>query len=57
MVVKANTVVHPGAMVIESFHALVANVAVSRICSADNLASWAEHVRVEFLDKLKERYF
>ena len=57
MVIKPNAVVHPRAMVIEPLHTLVANVAVSRVGSADYFASWTEHVWIEFLDKLKERYF
>ena len=48
MILDAHAIVHPLAVVIETFHALVTDVAVPRVSRANNLAMWAEQVSLEF---------
>ena len=55
MVLDADAVVYPGAVVVEPLHAPVADVAVARVCCADDLTGWTEDVGVKLLDKLYER--
>ena len=50
MVLDSDAVVDPGAVVVEPLNTPVANVAVARVCSANDLTGWTEEVRVEFLN-------
>ena len=49
VVVYADAVVHPLAMMVHSFNTLIANVAVFRISSAYDLAGWTQHVMIKLL--------
>ena len=54
MILDADAVVHPLAMMIKSIHALVADVTMARISSAYDFTCWAKHVRIKFLYQLEE---
>ena len=55
VVVDADAIVDPVAVVVESFHTLVTDVAVSRVCRAYDFALGAEDVWVgKFLYELEE---
>ena len=54
MVLDADTVVDPLAVMVKSLDALVADVAVTRISRADHFASWAQHVGVKLLNESQE---
>ena len=54
MVVDANAVVQPSAMVIKALNTDIADVAVAGARGTDDLAVGAELVRIELLQELKE---
>ena len=54
MVLNSYAVVHPGTVVIVSFDALIANIAVFRSRSFDNFAFWTELMRFSSLHELKK---
>jgi hypothetical protein len=54
MVLDANTVVDPLAVVVEAVDTLVADVAVTGVSSAYHFAGRAEHVRFKLLYQLQE---
>ena len=57
---KSDAIVYPGAVVVKSLHAPVADVAVARVCCEDHFApraelAWLPWITVELLDHLAER--
>ena len=57
---ESNAVVDPGAVVVESLHAPITDVAVARVSCEDYLTpraelAWLSWVAIEFLDQLTER--
>ena len=54
MILRANTVIYPRAMMIKSIYALIANIAVSAAGGADHLTLWTQVVSVELLHTFKE---
>ena len=50
VVLDSDAVVHPLAMVIKPLDALITNVAVARVCCANDLAVGAQQVSFELLD-------
>ena len=54
MVLNPNTAVDPRAVVIESFHTTIANVAMSAARGADYLALWAQVVAIKLLYTFEE---
>ena len=55
VVFDSNTVVDPRAVVIEPFHTLVADCAVSRSSCTDYFAFWAQVNWVDVMQQLEER--
>ena len=56
VIVYANAIVDPLAVVVIPFNALPANVAVARIGRADDLTRWTQHIWVKFLHKSQKWY-
>ena len=54
VVLDTHAVVDPLAVVVESLHAHIANVAVARVSRADYLARWTQHVGIELFNQLQE---
>jgi len=54
VVVDADAVVDPGAVVVEPLHTPVADIAVARPLRPDHLALWAQMVRIESFDEREE---
>jgi hypothetical protein len=55
VIVNSNAVVDPLTVVVESFHTLVALIAMSRISCADHLAAGTEQIGFKLLHKAHER--
>ena len=51
MILDTDTIIYPLAVMIKSFYALVANIAMSRISRANYLTFRAEQVGFKFLNK------
>ena len=49
MISSADAIVNPLAVMVVPLHTLVADVAVARVSSADDLAAGAQHIWVELL--------
>ena len=52
MIADSDTVIDPLTMMIKSLDACIADVAMARVCCADNLTGRAEHIWVELFNQL-----
>ncbi len=57
VVVDTNAVVHPLAMMVEALDALVTDVTVARVSSADHFAVWTQQVSLKLLNQADEGNF
>jgi hypothetical protein len=57
MILDTHTVINPLAVMIESFDAFIADVAVSRLRGTDDFTCRTQHVWIEFFYELKEGDF
>ena len=54
MVVNADAIVNPGAMMIKSFNAHIADAAMARPGRLDNLAVETQFIRIELLEQVQK---
>lgn len=54
MIVNANAIVQPGAVVVEALDATIADGAVARARRTQHLAVWAHLTRVDLLEEFQE---